>query len=106
MTKPTLEEMTAEMRKRVGEDSGFGHTVKFNFGDDGVIFIDAKNVPHVVSNEDNDAETIVNIKFGDFCKISDGSKDPTEAFMAGRMTIDGNVDAGWKLGSIIGPDRA
>lgn len=102
----TLEELTKEMTERVGEDSGFGYIIKFDFGDGAFIYIDAKNVPNKVSNEDLPADSIVSIKLPDFAKISDGSKSPTAAFMAGRMKVKGNVAAAWKLGSIIGPQRA
>lgn len=102
----TLEELTKEMTERVGEDSGFGYVVKFDFGNGAFIHIDAKNVPNKVTNDDLSADSIVTIKLADFEKISDGSKSPTAAFMAGRMKVKGNVAAAWKLGSIIGPQRA
>lgn len=104
MTVP-LDEMTKEMERRVGTDSGFGYKVKFDFGDDGIIYIDAKNVPHVVNNEDLPADTTVRVKYKDFCKIADGSKSPAAAFMAGRLKVSGNIGASWRLGSIIGHDR-
>ena len=44
----TLEEITEGMRDRVGEDSGLNATLKFDFGDDGVVFLDAESVPNVV----------------------------------------------------------
>jgi len=102
----TLAEMTEEMRRRVGENSGFGHTVKFDFGEDGKIFIDTVSVPNRVTNDDDEAETTVRVKFADFCKISSGQKSPAAAFMAGRLKVTGNVGVSWKLGSIIGPERA
>lgn len=103
MTESSLDEMTTEIRRRVGLDSGFGHTVLFDFGEVGCIYVDAKNVPHVVNNERRSADTTVGVKYGDFCKIADGSKDPTSAFMAGRLKVTGNVGAAWKLGSIMSP---
>ncbi len=106
MENVTLAEMTEEMRRRVGENSGFGHTVKFDFGEVGKIFIDAVSVPNRVSNEDGKAETTVQVKFEDFCKISSGKKSPAAAFFAGRLKVSGNVGVSWKLGSIIGPERA
>ena len=106
MGSVTLAEMTEEMRRRVGENSGFGHTVKFDFGEDGKIFIDTVSVPNRVTNDDDEAETTVRVKFADFCKISSGQKSPAAAFMAGRLKVTGNVGVSWKLGSIIGPERA
>jgi putative sterol carrier protein len=103
MPEPTLDEMTVEIRRRVGSDSGFGHTVLFDFGDAGCIYVDAKNVPHTVDNEPRAADTTVGVKYADFCKIADGAKDPTSAFMAGRLKVTGNVAAAWKLGSIMSP---
>lgn len=105
MGTKTLAEMTEEMRHRVGDNSGFGHTVKFDFGEVGKIFIDAKSVPNRITNEDGPADTVIEVKFSDFCKIADGSKSPTAAFFAGRLKVHGNVGVSWKLGAIIGPER-
>ena len=48
----TLESSTETIRSNVGEDSGLGATVKFDFGDDGMVFLDGKSVPNSVSNDD------------------------------------------------------
>ena len=106
MLEPNLASVTDEMRRRVGEDSGFGHTVRFDFGEDGLLFIDAKTVPNVVNNDEAPADAVIGVKIGDFCKIADGTKSPAAAFMAGRLKVAGNVGVSWKLGSIIGPERA
>jgi putative sterol carrier protein len=102
---PTLADITSEMRRRVGVNSGFGHTVKFDFGEGGFIYIDAKNVPNSVTNEDGVADTTVRVKFSDFCKIADGSKNPVAAFMAGRLKVSGNLAVAPKLGLLIGHDK-
>ena len=102
----TLAEMTDEIRRRVGENSGFGHTVKFDFGAVGMIFIDAQSVPNRVTNDDAPAQTTIQVRFDDFCKIADGTKSPAAAFFAGRLKVSGNVGVSWKLGSIIGVERA
>ena len=47
----TLEEITEQMRGRFGDDSGLDATFKFDFGDAGIVFVDAASVPHVVSND-------------------------------------------------------
>ena len=106
MESVTLAEMTEKMRRRVGGNSGFGHTVKFDFGEVGKIFIDAVSVPNRVTNEDQAAETTVQVKFEDFCKIASGKKSPAAAFFSGRLKVTGNIGVSWKLGSIIGPERA
>jgi putative sterol carrier protein len=44
----TLQEITDRMREAVGSDSGLGSSVKFDFGDEGKVFIDGG----AVNNED------------------------------------------------------
>ena len=106
MESVTLAEMTEEIRRRVGDNSGFGHTVKFDFGELGRIFIDAQSIPNRVTNGDDPADTTIAVKFADFCKIASGKKSPAAAFFSGRLKVSGNVGVSWKLGSIIGVERA
>lgn len=98
----TLDEVTARLRERVGEDSGLGARVKFDFGDDGVIFLDATQTPNVVSNEDADADCTIRISLQNFVEMSEGELSPTMAFMMGRLKVDGDLSLAMKLQGLLG----
>ncbi|MCG8490103.1 MAG: SCP2 sterol-binding domain-containing protein [Sneathiellales bacterium] len=97
----TLEEITEGMRARIGEDCGLDATLKFDFGDEGMIHVDADTVPNVVSNEDKDADCTIKISTDNFMALVEGDLDPTTAFMMGKLKIEGNMGIAMKLQSVF-----
>lgn len=97
----TLEELTGKIREGVGEDSGLKKTLKFDFGDEGKIFIDGVSVPNTVSNDDNPADCTVAVKFNDFILMSEGKLDSMMAFMQGKMRVQGDMTVAQKLTPIL-----
>ena len=59
----SLEQITEGPRARVAKGSNLGATVKFDFGADGVVFVDGN--ADTVSNEDNDAGCTIGIKMAE-----------------------------------------
>jgi putative sterol carrier protein len=98
----TLDEVTARMRGRVGEDSGLGAKVKFDFGADGVILLDATQTPNVVSNEDAEADCTIRISLDDFVEMGAGELSPAMAFMMGKLKVDGDLGLAMKLQGLLG----
>ncbi|MEC9346433.1 MAG: SCP2 sterol-binding domain-containing protein [Pseudomonadota bacterium] len=97
----TLEDITNGIRDRFGEDSGLDATLKFDFGDDGVIFVDAASVPNTVSNEDKDADCTLKISMDNFLKMVEGELDGTTAFMMGKLKIEGAMGVAMKLQGVL-----
>ena len=97
----SLESSTETIRTRVGEDCGLGSTLKFDFGDDGVILIDANQVPNVVTNDNNDAACTIGVTLEDFEQMMSGDLAPTTAFMSGKLKVDGDMGIAMKLQSIL-----
>ncbi len=83
----TLQEITDKMREAVGQDSGLGSSVKFDFGDEGVVFIDGGTV----NNENNPADCTLQVSKSDFEDMAAGRLDPTMAFMSGKLKIQGDL---------------
>ena len=99
----TLEEITAEMAKRVAEKGAIdGKTVKFDFGDEGKLSIDGTADPAVVSNDDGDADCTVVVDMDVFEAIASGEENAQMAFMAGKLKVEGDMGIAMQLGSILG----
>lgn len=97
-----LEEITNEMRDRVGSHSPIEAIIKFNFGDDGVVRIDGKSSPTVIDNEDSDADCTVKVTIENFLKIAKGDMNPQMAFMTGKIRVEGDMSLALQLGSLLG----
>ena len=95
-----LQEATEAVKAKVGTESGLGATVKFAL-DEGVIYLDGKTVPNVVSNEDKDAECTIRVTLENFSKMLAGDLDATLAFMTGRLKVEGNMGIAMKLSSVL-----
>lgn len=98
----SLEDLTNNLRDRVGDDAGLGARVKFDFGDDGMIFIDGASTPNTVSNEDAEADCTISIAMEDFQSMTAGELDPTSAFMMGKLKVDGDMSIAMKLQGLLG----
>ncbi|MSO65273.1 MAG: SCP2 sterol-binding domain-containing protein [Alphaproteobacteria bacterium] len=97
-----LVQVTEGLRRRVGEDSGVGATIKCDFGDDGVIYVDGTSVPNTISNENKDADCTIRISLENFLKLADGDLNPTVAFMMGKLKVDGDMGLAMKLSKFLG----
>jgi putative sterol carrier protein len=97
----TLQEITAIMAGAVGEDSGLGKTLKFDFKGDGFIHIDGGSV----TNDDKPADCTIVIAFDDFQLMADGKLDPTMAFMQGKIKVNGDMSVAMKLQPIMAKAR-
>lgn len=97
----SIESATTKIKEKVGEDCGLGSTLKFDCGDDGVIFLDANTVPNVVSNDNNDAACTVKLSLADLDAMIGGELDPMAAFSLDKLQLDGDMAVAMKLGNII-----
>jgi len=76
-----------------------GKKVKFDFGDDGKIFLDGTS--NTVSKDDAAADTTLKLKLADFIDMAEGRLDPTAAFMQGKLRIDGDMGVAMQLQSVM-----
>lgn len=79
--------------------SDFDKTVKFDFGDDGKLFVDGPN--NAASNEDKPADATVRVSWEDFKSLAQGQLDPMQAFMSGKVAVDGDMSVAMKLQSLL-----
>lgn len=97
MAPMSLEELTDRIRKQMSEGAGLDATVKFAFGDDGVIFVDGVSSPNRVSNEDAEAQCTILISLDDFTKLVAGELDAAGALVEGHIRIEGDLGVAMKL---------
>ena len=97
----SLEAVTAGLKEKVGENCGLGSILKFDFGDDGILVLDASQVPNVIGNDDAEAACTIGISLADFMDMADGKLDGTMAFMSGKLKVQGDMGIAMKLGPLL-----
>ncbi|MDA7853083.1 SCP2 sterol-binding domain-containing protein [Porticoccaceae bacterium] len=97
----SLDAVVAGLKEKVGEDCGLGAILKFDFGDDGILVLDAKQVPNVISEGDADAQCTMVISLENFMEMAEGKLDGTMAFMSGKLKIQGDMGIAMKLGPML-----
>ena len=98
---PTLDEITERLRERFAARSGFDATIKFDFGADGIVFVDATQTPPLVTNADSESECTIKIALVDFIDLTKGELNPTTAFMMGKLKVDGSMVIALKLVNVL-----
>lgn len=98
----SLAEITEQMRSRVGTSANLKKSVKFDFGDDGVVRIDDTVSPAVVDNEPAPTDCTVKVSMADFTDMATGKQNPQMAFMMGKLKVEGDMSVALQLGSILG----
>ncbi len=97
----SIESITETIKTKVGTDCGLGATLKFHLGNDGVVLIDATQVPNVVSNEDGAAQCTIKMKLSDLEDMLVGKLDPMAAFSLGKLQLEGDLGVAMKLGNLM-----
>ena len=99
----SLESTTASVVTMAENADSLGASIKFAFnGGEGVIFLDGTSDPNKVSNEDKEADCTVKIDLQDFIDLVSGDLNPMNAFMGGKLVVEGDMGVAMKLSSLFG----
>ncbi len=96
-----LIECTIAIREKLGEESSLNATLKFDCGDDGVVFVDALSIPHVVSNENLEAICTVALALEDLSAMLAGELNAVSGFMAGKLKVSGDMGVAMRLQNVV-----
>lgn len=96
MSDVLTEAVTALNAKLAG--TSFDDTAKFVIEDEGAVMIDENGA----RAGDGDATVTLTASAETFRAILDGDENPTAAFMAGKLSVDGDMGAAMKLAGALG----
>jgi len=96
-----LQDATEKVRQKMSKAAHIKARVKFDFGDDGVVFVDSTQDPATINNEDQDADASLVCSLDVFEKLLSGAQDPTMAFMMGKLKVKGSMGLAMKLNGIL-----
>ncbi|MBU0859577.1 MAG: SCP2 sterol-binding domain-containing protein [Alphaproteobacteria bacterium] len=97
----SLDSITTEIRQKLALAPQVNARVKFDMGDDGIVFVDATQTPAVISHDDAEADVVLIASAATFEGLMNGTQDPNMAFMMGKLKIKGSMGLAMKLNSIL-----
>ncbi|HET7335291.1 MAG TPA: SCP2 sterol-binding domain-containing protein [Rhizomicrobium sp.] len=102
MSSDQVKQIITQMSGALGANSGLGGTLKFDFGDDGSVYIDGKSEPNTVTDgAGKDADCTITTTLETFQKMVNGELDGTSAFMQGKLKVAGDMGLAMKLGPVL-----
>ena len=93
--------LTEKVKTLVGNDSGLDTTFKF-VTEEGVVFVDTKQVPNIVSNEDLETECALEITTKNALDLISGDLNPMMGYMMGKFKINGDIQVAMKIAPVFG----
>lgn len=86
------------LQAKIGAE-GFDGVAKFVISGEGAVMIDGAGVR--AGADDDAADVTLTADAETFQEILDGALNPTNAFMSGRLAIDGDMGAAMRLGTVL-----
>ncbi|MBC7569207.1 MAG: SCP2 sterol-binding domain-containing protein [Spirosoma sp.] len=96
----TLQELTDQIRTKATHADSLNATAKI-VTDQGVVYIDAKQTPAVVNNDDKPADCDLHVSVADLVKMGTGDLNPMMAFMSGKLKVKGDMGVAMKMGQVM-----
>ncbi len=91
-----------DIQNRAVNNAPIGSTLKLDFGDGQIIYLDGTGEANTVSGEDKDAACLVQVKLEDMEDLLAGKLNPMTAFMFGKLKVKGDMGVAMKLQAFLG----
>lgn len=101
MSGDKLQTITASFVEAVNRIDTLGGRLKFDMGDDGIVFLNGTVAPCAVSNGDDAADCIVEIDVDTLADMMAGRIDSRTAFVQGKLCLIGDMSLALKLASLL-----
>jgi len=98
-----LDDVINEIQSHRDNLKELGHTVFFDLGDAGSVFLDTTEGRYqVTANPVNpDAECTITLSMEDLVKLMDGTLNPMAAFTMGKLKVFGSKGVALKFNSLL-----
>ncbi len=97
----SLDDVLEGFEENLDKMASLNAKVAYDFGDDGLVFIDATTSPPTISREDEGADCTLKISLENFIKLTNGDLDPIMAFTMGKLKVEGSMGIAMKLSAIL-----
>ncbi len=97
----SLETIVGDFRARALEFAGLKARIKFDFGDDGCVMVDATRSPPEILQESGDADCTIRLTLEHREKLAAGKLSPTLAYAMGKLKIDGSMGLAMKVAALL-----
>jgi putative sterol carrier protein len=98
----SLDIITQQLKDKMAFAPHIKAKVLFDFGDDGVVFVDTNESPAEMSHDRPDEFDVSLICSKDtFEGILGGTQDPNIAFMMGKLKVKGSMGLAMKLNGVL-----
>lgn len=97
----TLDEIKAKFAEKIAKRPDVKTRIKFDMGDDGLIFVDTTKDPAEISEEDKEAEATLILSKSTLEDVIAKKSNPTTLFMTGKIKVQGSMGTVMKIASIL-----
>ncbi len=97
----TFESIKDAVQQRADAADALGATLKFDFGDGQILYLDGSGENNILSEEDKEADCVVEVTKENLQSMMDGDLNPMGAFMSQQIKVKGDMGVAMKLQSLV-----